>query len=103
MNVATPEPLQEGAPSKRDRWVPLLVATAALNLVSFILFPIFVTDALTPMLSLLCGVPALWGFYSFLSFRTRRERIVGYVAIVPAALWLLGALSLLWEYGWTRH
>jgi hypothetical protein len=103
MNAVAPELVQERAPSERDRWVPLLGVTAALNLVSFVLFPMFVTDALTPMLSLLCGVPALWGFYSFLFFRTRRERIVGYVAIVPAALWLFGALSLLWEYGWTRH
>jgi hypothetical protein len=70
---------------KRDRWAPLLILTVLINLASFLLFPRFLTDALTPSLAGICGAPAVWGFYSFLCFRTPRERIVGYAAVLPAA------------------
>ena len=86
---------------RRDRWVLFLSVTVILNLTTFLLFPEFVTDALTAPMALLWGVPTLWGLYSFLCFRTRKERVVGYFAIAPTALWSLAALSLLSEYGWS--
>jgi hypothetical protein len=90
----------KAVPIKRDGWVLLLSVTILVNLASFLLFPQFLTDALTLPLAGICGVPVLWGFYSFLSFRTRRERVVGYAAVLPAAGWALAALNLLWQYGW---
>src|SRR5438552_3805863 len=96
----TMQPEIKAAAIKRDRWVLVLIVTILVNLASFILFPQFLTDALTLPLAGICGVPALWGFYSFLSFRTRKERVVGYVAVLPAAGWVLAALNLLWDYGW---
>jgi hypothetical protein len=102
MKAATAQQPPETAPSKPDRWLPFLIVTVLLNLANIVLVPAFLTDALTPVLAVLLGGPSLWGFYSFLAFRTKRERIVGYVAILPAVLWSFLALSLLWEYGWTR-
>jgi hypothetical protein len=67
---------------------------------ALILFPVFLTDALTPSLTAICGIPTVWGLYTLLWFRTRKERIVGYVGIVAAIVWAAALVSLLSRYGW---
>src|SRR5262245_45032904 len=67
-----------------DRWLRFLIVSCLLNLMCFLLFPQVYTDCATPAQLLLCVGPAVWGLHVFLSFRTKKERIVGYVFIVPA-------------------
>ena len=90
----------EATRHKRDRWLAFLTITLAINLAALILFPDFLTDALTVPLAAICGVPSVWGFYTLLFFRTRRERIVGYVGIFPLVIWTACLVSLMSEYGW---
>jgi hypothetical protein len=84
----------EAPRSKRDRWLAFLMITLGLNSAALILFPDFLTDALTVPLALICGVPAAWGFYTLLFFRTRRERVVGYFGVVPLVIWAACLVSL---------
>jgi len=91
---------RSAGPSKRDCWICRLLVTVILNLASLCLFPKFVTDALTPALLVVCGMPTAWGLYAFLSFRTRRERIVGYVAFLPVTVWTFASLDLYYSRGW---
>jgi hypothetical protein len=87
--------------TKPDRWVRFLAVTVVLNFASSVFFPMVATDVATPMQLLSCVLPAIWGFYTLFAFRTRRERIVGYVSVVAAGLWSLGAASLAWQNGWS--
>jgi hypothetical protein len=80
-------------------WLIFLIVSIALNVAALILLPLFLTDGLTLPLVVTCGVPALWGGYALLSFRTRRERLVGYAAVVPAIIWLAAIVDLLSRYG----
>lgn len=86
--------------SARERWLFILVISIVLNVAGLFLFPQFLTDGLTLRLTLVCGLPALWDCYAVLFFRTRRERIVGYVSIVPAVAWLVAIVDLLSTFGW---
>jgi hypothetical protein len=91
---------QVSIPLRKDRWLRFLVVSLLLNFGSAILFPWFLTDGLTLKLALICGLPTMWGFFIFLSFHTRRERFVGYAAILPAIIWLAAIADLLTTYGW---
>jgi hypothetical protein len=84
----------------RDRWLGSLIVSIVINVACLILFPVSLTDGLTLRLAVICGVPALWGCYALLFFRTRRERFVGYAAFVPAIVWLAAIADLLSSYGW---
>ena len=94
------EPVVASRPT-RDRWFAWLVVSIVLNVAWLIsLFPQFLTDGLDLPLAVICGVPAVWGCYSLLFFRTRRERCVGYAAFVPAVVELAAIVDLLSRYGW---
>src|ERR1051325_4060789 len=91
--------IEEGR-KRAFRWVRFLVVPTLINLASLILFPMFVTDALTPPLSVICGVPILWGAYMLFSFRGRPERVVAYLATAMATVWAAAIVDLLTSYGW---
>jgi len=99
MENTTIEP-QVDLQTTRDRWLIFLIISVALNIAGLILFPLFLTDGLTLPLAVTGGVPALWGGYTLLFFRTRRERLVGYAAVVPTIIWLAAIVDLLSRYGW---
>ena len=63
------------------------------------LFPQFLTDGLTLTLAAICGVPALWGFYSLFFFGTARERVVGYASALAALAWLEAVADLFARFG----
>src|SRR5947208_13136090 len=73
METTTAPATGQPASTKHDRWLFLLIITLALNLAALILFPMFLTDALTPALTAICGVPAAWGLYTMLGFRTEKS------------------------------
>ena len=60
----------------------------------------FLTDALTFPLSIVCGVPILWGGYMLFSFRGWPERVIAYLATAMATVWAAAVLDLLISYGW---
>src|SRR5437868_4232409 len=96
-NTSTIESAVASRPT-RDRWLMLLIVSVVLNVASLILFPLFLTDGLTLSLASICGVPAFWGCYGLLFFRTRRERFVGYAAFIPAIVWLVAIVDLISRY-----
>ena len=100
MNTAKSEQPPPVTLIKRDRWLVWCVLSIVLNFISLILFPMAATDIATPLQLLSCVVPARLGVYTLFAFRTCKERIVGYLSIIPAAFWGFCAGSLGWEHGW---
>lgn len=98
--MPTAAPTSPATASSRDRWLFRLLITIAFNFAALILFPLFLTDALTPPLAAISGVPALWGLYTMLFFRTGRERIVGYIGALLAVYWAVVLVGVLSQYGW---
>jgi len=98
-NSSTIEHNRDSAPAK-DRWLRILIVSILLNLISMVLFPMFLTDGLTLRLALIAGVPAASGSYVFFFFRTKRERFVGYASVASAVVWLAVIVHLISAYGW---
>jgi hypothetical protein len=89
------------APRKPSfRWFRFLVIPTLINVSSLVLFPMFLTDALTFPLLVTCGVPILWSGYMLFGFRNWPERVIGYIATAMAVVWAAAILHLLTSYGW---
>jgi hypothetical protein len=73
---------------KPDRWMQLLTWTIAINVVCFFLHEALICGChFHPEALAVALVAFLWGLYPFFFYRTRREHIVGYLAIGLSALW----------------
>lgn len=83
---------------KVDRWIFLLAVTVVLNVASAVLFPILVTDASRWDTFAVSVIPVLWGLSLLFLYRTKRERVVCWVAVIGAIYWLLPTLGLPLQY-----
>lgn len=79
-------------PSDRSkRWIEV---TVVVQLLSFLLYPMFIcgchfhSDAIPASVA-----PIAWGFYPIAFFRTKKERIAGYFTTALSLFWIFFA----WE------
>ena len=84
------------------RWFQFLAVPTLINVSSLVLFPMFLTDALTFPLLVICGVPILWSGYMLFGFRSWPERVIAYIATVMAVVWAAAMLDLLTSYGYVH-
>ena len=78
-----------GTPVVGDRSRVFLAATFFIYAASFILGPAFVCGCHFSRVGLVVSIPALvWGYFPFFFYRSPRERVVGYIALVLAIAWL---------------
>ena len=83
---------------QRNCWLPLLLMTLIINLVSAVMFPNLVTDAFTAEIFVVSVVPVLWGFFLLFRYRSRGERFVAWFAVLGAFFWLLPTIGMPIEF-----
>jgi hypothetical protein len=81
-----------------DHWLSLLIFTVLLNLASAVLFPMFVTDAFTPVIFIISIAPVIWGFSVLFVYRSKHERRVAWLAVAGAVYWLIPTIGMPIEF-----
>jgi FtsH-binding integral membrane protein len=80
-----------------DRAAPRFVLTIGICIASFILMGAVDSGRRFQMISLIFAIPAIvWGPYTLITYRTKRERLVGWMAVLLAIflLWLQFIMNL---------
>jgi hypothetical protein len=86
------------APQNVDgRWGLFFSLTIIINLVSALVFPMVVTDAVTPWMLITSVPPVIWGLAAICWYRSKRERFIAWFAIVGVIYWLVPIIGMLVE------